>query len=924
MVGVDNGYDYDSATPNYLLNSIRNDDPRLGMILVKPPDPNCGGTVRLLACVPGTANGFGNVRLWWTGAPSGVQAPGTSLVEYATGTDIDASALGTGCAFYVQGSSASSVARDVTIVLEYDPDPGSFDLCKTMRDTVRVTVLQPALSVAGQDDAQKAQDPGLVMSVNDGYEQADDPGIPNPPADNQRYDMLRDSDQALIIDDDVVEITKLFVRPVQDLFLYDADLKGDIQLQQASGSGKVRIFAINGVGAGKQSQMIFDSGGEPVSLVEYLKPGGANSSFNRFFISGIAAGDVELHLAYTLNGSPVAWDVLKVNVIKAQWLDENDNPADIIMLSPQPETSSSSASGRALRIRALGDNNTEVVGPLFTIEIKDKDANAQYDIAYYTADTGPNNPANRAIAVAPGTYKVANSQLATGDTPPKAVSFQFLERTAPAEVFVPNQTGAPNGGPLITVNGQPGDHIVVRKIDEQDPQKRIKKIVTVVKAELNFGTYTDVLDQTDWANIVDPNSPQNKFVDIIAKVTGLKSAEKYLDTDHQKIWTSLPIHSFRLDADATELWPANKEPTKRNNYPLGNRKDGADLGFPPAQDVVFFSATEVDINTLLPNAANDTRKGIVCADGIPRSNRTPKNADGTDAPTAGTIPDDVEIECDTLAQTLSSTFSYAVRGVAHPLSINVINYDDEDQRKLNDAGGRRWGRPVLNPAFIAAAGVERLVITVFETGKDGGLWKQPGKPGQGLDHILFRHPADIFYITGIWASDVEHRCHGILAGDKLAVVPTTSDQTALSQLEDYSFVVLTDAWATNTTLKWYALNSCFSLTDFPTGTLNGYKQVVETCHLHGVLGYDIYGWSGSDLSQNWVTFGNDGMSIRDAWLKAMSVYANGTMHYAKAISRKGPTADLDLGGAEKWSSLNEVRPPTGDVDGWTTEVKGGR
>lgn len=250
----------------------------------------------------------------------------------------------------------------------------------------------------------------------------------------------------------------------------------------------------------------------------------------------------------------------------------------------------------------------------------------------------------------------------------------------------------------------------------------------------------DSIQSTDWGDIklCDLGSDDDDKVDIVAKVRGLEQAEQDFNTE----LLGIGIRGFRMPCDITELYADNKEPSVSTSYVVLRKKALGD-----ADKSVIFEAQAVSIQTLIPGDVKMDDDGVLeiaCMDMAPRGWQS----------RAGN-----ELECHALRESMRQAFpAYASRGVAHP-SVNVgqdptefnwqriivIDYDSKEARMYDDKGGRRWGRPIGNAEFAASGGVEKLVITIYNQGKDAAkLWKQPGELSDGVDHILFRNPADIF------------------------------------------------------------------------------------------------------------------------------------------------------------------------------------
>ncbi|HYG78719.1 MAG TPA: HYR domain-containing protein [Planctomycetota bacterium] len=321
-VGVDTGDDDKDTISNREDTNIKSDNPYLAKLVIRHPDPSKKrGVVRLNVQAPNSSSNLANARLFWDSSSTGTPGAGTELSLY-DGSSFSVSQIdASGRAFYLQGTSASAVDRDITVVLEYDPQ-SDFQITKTMRDAVRVSVVQPDISLPELLESKEVAEPGRPLQLNDNYDEADDPEAPSAQKDHQDNDMKRVTDGAVIVDDELLEFTRFWLAPTQNGRVFE---NCQIRLEQ-SGTGKVRVFAINGTGAGKESDQLLDAGSDSgIDLVEYLKPGGGKQDFKRFFVEGCVTGKLALSLVYLRDGYPVIKDVISLSVLQLDADVDSDN-----------------------------------------------------------------------------------------------------------------------------------------------------------------------------------------------------------------------------------------------------------------------------------------------------------------------------------------------------------------------------------------------------------------------------------------------------------------------------------------------------------------------------------------------------------------------------------------------------------------------
>jgi len=413
-------------------------------------------------------------------------------------------------------------------------------------------------------------------------------------------------------------------------------------------------------------------------------------------------------------------------------------------------------------------------------------------------------------------------------------------------------------------------------IAQKQGQQIARAEATATKQELYFGELVgDPVQQaggtwytpTDWGDVklVSLTEQQDSTASIVLKITGWTPQRSREQGD------TYTVYAFRMPCDVTETYPNEYElqnTTQRTTITLTKVAEGnhAEEGY-----VVFFENKTVSLDgegSAIPGTVqmgDDGVKEIACADFFPVGMQKP-----ADLEDLGTLVDP-ELECDSLRYGLVNLASYVSRGVAHPESASIRDYDGQKVRKLDDKGGRRWGRPILNREFMASAGVEKLVITIHAPGKDGGAWKEPGRSGDGVDHILFRNPADIFYVTG-YGGHVGWRYYGTTDASKsLVICPTASDRDYAVQHDGVLLertVVLDTRWADSTEVEWYAVNNNFHLFE-ESAMLDSYQRLCMNRKMHGVLGFAEAAWSGTLLSEDWTS--QPGSSIVGKWIAAMRV-----------------------------------------------------
>jgi hypothetical protein len=506
---------------------------------------------------------------------------------------------------------------------------------------------------------------------------------------------------------------------------------------------------------------------------------------------------------------------------------------------------------------------------------------------------------------------------------------------------------------------KPFDERLVDAALELKEGRNVGTVLADLKLELVFGTVGEdsVIRPTDWGDIklVDLAGGEDNQVNIVLKVSG---GLKKFEQDNKKFYDTYPIRAFRMPVDISDA-PANEPDGKP--YDLKRAEDTGILSAP-----VFFVATNVLIADLVGSPIEmgaDTVKEVACMDFAPIGWQSGKKYG------EGNLTE--ELECDVLVEELRRLHKYVSRGVAHPdfadkqkwadimknidppLPFPVADYDDAAKPGPDDKGGRRWGRPIANAEFAASGGVEKLVISAYPKGKGGDLWKNPGAPGDGADHILFRNPADVFYIAGYGAytkpqGDELDSCGitdypgGGAEGVNLMISPSNAGKELLVKANAWcrqpgntrKVVSLEDAWTKGgkCEVKWLAINMNYRLS--PGDPEDGqerpglrprnpdyerYERLVSAARMHGVLGFAGAGWSGSSRSAAWVKSDAIWPGYRDAMKFVVDGLA-GQTNYPTVIVRvkkDDPSKDWRK---ESFSGLKD-EPSDPSDPAWETRVE---
>jgi hypothetical protein len=222
-----------------------------------------------------------------------------------------------------------------------------------------------------------------------------------------------------------------------------------------------------------------------------------------------------------------------------------------------------------------------------------------------------------------------------------------------------------------------------------------------------------------------------------------------------------------------------------------------------------------------------------------------------------------------LAKGLATADSqYIIRGVAHPS--NGVDYDSAVEEKDDAKGGERWGRPVANLEFVQSGGVEKIVVTPYDS-RDLA-WYLPGFYDD-LDYAFVRNPAYVFYGSGDGGRPRPTRVAGL---------QFTEDG------EYYTIGKMTEGWTDE--LEWMMITSC-SVSEFDGKIVGYYGNVAKPQHdssstmywvhdmkpglqiskrllgelkAHGVLGFAGNGWTGERWMGKFLKSLKT-KSISDAW-----------------------------------------------------------
>jgi len=417
---------------------------------------------------------------------------------------------------------------------------------------------------------------------------------------------------------------------------------------------------------------------------------------------------------------------------------------------------------------------------------------------------------------------------------------------------------------------------------------------------------------TDWGDIklIDVGGGADNNVNIVGRVAALRQVEKRFNIQIG----SLGIRCFRLDCDVAVSYKDDQEPKDEDcvaySVPRFTVGDYPDTG------PVYFAKTGAPVSDLIPGEEEMGDDGTAL-----------REIACMDFAAVGLQAGAQELECDALRDALKG-LGYRSRGVAHPAPtgdagwdwpqiapnrghpVPYRDYDPPPQKNwaMDDKGGRYWGRPIANAEFAASGGVEKLVISVYALGEDPipkgqkcQRWKQPGRHEDGVDHILFRSPADVFYIAG-WGSyhpaagghlasicGITDLPWGGLHGVEVMIAPTDQARdtlrkpvpagepegdvaTAWRTKHKDKIVSLESAWTSE--VEWFGFNNNNRL-HLNAASLPRYVTLAQKHGMHGVLGFEGGGWSGSKQSKEWVETGA-ALPIMNAWITSMVGGTGGT------------------------------------------------
>jgi hypothetical protein len=314
-----------------------------------------------------------------------------------------------------------------------------------------------------------------------------------------------------------------------------------------------------------------------------------------------------------------------------------------------------------------------------------------------------------------------------------------------------------------------------------------------------------------------------------------------------------PFRVFRtylndpLDSDADWMKGLGQNDLKDPYTGAAYKKDAVLIqnGYDGAKKLAYYSLA-VDVTGQLKPSQGD--------DGVPEVAVIDTNVLGTKQP-------DKEADGHAFWNQMKKR-GFISRGLAHPTRAGGFAKAAEDGKPTkNDEGSELSGRPLSNNEFMASAGCEKIVATVYDADEKGLInWKSP-RTLSGSDQVLVRSPADVVTFSG----------HGLCSNPKVAQSPRTlsgADPNMVPQLNASISIVgfLNDAYTRdgrvlldkfwncdgNNEIEYFFVVVCNLLDDKNDANdknSGGYlwaKTMLYDKKLHGVLGFSGNGWTGED------------------------------------------------------------------------------
>ena len=214
---------------------------------------------------------------------------------------------------------------------------------------------------------------------------------------------------------------------------------------------------------------------------------------------------------------------------------------------------------------------------------------------------------------------------------------------------------------------------------------------------------------------------------------------------------------------------------------------------------------------------------------------------------------------------------FSSRGLAHPTKVNsYAKAIVEGKPDKHDEANELSGRPLSNNEFMAAAGCEKIVATVYDADEKGLItWKNP-RALSGSDHVLVRSPADIVYFSG----------HGFnLGGSQRFLCSETGEVPELNaSIHGVDFhaqrstgrVYVDDFWNKDGSneIEYLFAVGCSLLDDdnnATSTTSGGYlwaKTLLHDKRFHGILGFSGNGWTGEDWIARYFSYSKAPITIK--------------------------------------------------------------
>lgn len=193
------------------------------------------------------------------------------------------------------------------------------EACNESTATFNVTVVRVNVDIDGLDHETKTQDPGKIIKVNDDHSEAHADGS----ADN--------SDSSMADADGNIVVGQAMAAAHFEILSLDPDTlnSATVTLQQV-GTGRVRVFATDGAGAGHSSvELLAPTADQSGDISTYVQ---ANSALKQFYIEGVIPGAVNLTLQYSKAGKMFI-DTGLINVIQIDWVNHENDP---VIISAEP------------------------------------------------------------------------------------------------------------------------------------------------------------------------------------------------------------------------------------------------------------------------------------------------------------------------------------------------------------------------------------------------------------------------------------------------------------------------------------------------------------------------------------------------------------------------------------------------------------